>query len=321
MKNQGTKPIETKRLFLRRYRAEDAEEIFHNWASDPTVTEFLTWPTHTDSTVTRTVLTDWLSRYADTGYYNWGIVLKSSGELIGNIAVVDLDEKTESAEIGYCIGKNWWGQQIMPEALLAVMDYLFEEVNVNRVTAHHDSNNPKSGRVMQKAGMKREGVLRAAGICNQGIYDKVCYSLLRQERSAALKTEEKQPSAEAVPGLQLTALPYPFTVCKVDTYDGVDLTREFVFTGKTDEELSLVCITEQTPASTLEREDGWRAFRIQGVLDFSLIGILAKIAAILAENQIGIFVVSTFNTDYVFIKEENFARALDVLKKRGYQIL
>lgn len=75
------------------------------------------------------------------------------------------------------------------------------------------------------------------------------------------------------------------------------------------------------PANATVCDDGWKGFRIQGVLDFSLIGILSKIATILAEQDIGIFAVSTYNTDYIFMKKENFARALDVLSDAGYRII
>ena len=82
----------------------------------------------------------------------------------------------------------------------------------------------------------------------------------------------------------------------------------------------MVCKTEDTPADTIERDDGWRGFRIEGVLDFSLIGILSKLSAVLAENKIGIFAVSTYNTDYIFVKSENFERALKVLLDAGYTV-
>ncbi len=120
--------------------------------------------------------------------------------------------------------------------------------------------------------------------------------------------------------MELKKIDYDFTVCKVESENDLDLTKEFYFVGKTDEEISLVCISEDVPENTTEREDGWKAFRIEGVLDFSLIGILSKISTILADNQIGIFVVSTFNTDYVLVKEENFERALNLLKEKGYKI-
>lgn len=118
----------------------------------------------------------------------------------------------------------------------------------------------------------------------------------------------------------LKKLPYKLTVCKVADIKEIDLNTEFYFIGRTDEELSLVCKTEDTPAATTERDDGWRGFRIEGVLDFSLIGILSKLSGILAENSIGIFAVSTFNTDYILVKGENFERAMTVLADAGYTV-
>ena len=121
--------------------------------------------------------------------------------------------------------------------------------------------------------------------------------------------------------MELKTLPCALTVCKAADASAIDLGKDFYFIGKTDEELSLVCRTEDTPANTTDRDDGWRGFRIQGVLDFSLIGILSKLSGILAENNIGIFAVSTFNTDYILVKEENFDRALTVLAEAGYTVL
>lgn len=120
--------------------------------------------------------------------------------------------------------------------------------------------------------------------------------------------------------MKLKALPHALTVCKLADASEIDLNRDFYFLARTDEELSLVCRTEDTPANTAERDDGWRAFRIEGVLDFSLIGILSHLSAILAENKIGIFAVSTYNTDYILVKEQNFERALQVLAEKGYKV-
>lgn len=111
-----------------------------------------------------------------------------------------------------------------------------------------------------------------------------------------------------------------FSICKVADYTKVGLDTSFCFSATTDEEKSLVCPTKMVPANTTHREDGWRAFRIRGMLDFSLIGILADISRLLAGQKIGIFVVSTFNTDYVLTKKESFRRALDALKDAGYTI-
>lgn len=121
--------------------------------------------------------------------------------------------------------------------------------------------------------------------------------------------------------MELKKLDYDFTVCKVTSLADLKLDAEFFFIGRTDEEISLVCLTSDTPQHTTERDDDWKGFRIQGVPDFSLIGILSKLSIILAENRIGIFAVSTFNTDYIFVKEENFERAMKVLADAGYMVL
>ena len=121
--------------------------------------------------------------------------------------------------------------------------------------------------------------------------------------------------------MELKKIEHKLTVCKVEKISDIDLSSEFYFIGRTDEELSLVCKTDDTPDKTIERDDGWKGFRIQGVLDFSLIGILSKISGILADNKIGIFAVSTFNTDYILVKEENFEKALEVLADEGYTIV
>ena len=121
--------------------------------------------------------------------------------------------------------------------------------------------------------------------------------------------------------MKLKKIEHDLTVCKVQNVSDIDMTSEFYFIGKTDEEISLVCKTEDTPSRTVERDDGWKGFRIQGTLDFSLIGILSKLSGILADHKIGIFAVSTYNTDYILVKEENFERALSVLKSEGYSVI
>ena len=121
--------------------------------------------------------------------------------------------------------------------------------------------------------------------------------------------------------MELKKLNCDLTVCKVASVCDIDLNSNLFFIGKTDEEISLVCPTEDTPLNTTERDDGWKGFRIQGILDFSLIGILSKLSAILAENRIGIFAVSTYNTDYILVKSENFDKALLLLSDAGYEII
>lgn len=121
--------------------------------------------------------------------------------------------------------------------------------------------------------------------------------------------------------MEIKMLEQEFAVGQVRDYTQVNWAAEFCFTGKTDEEYSLVCTTGDVPANVIRRDDGWKAFRIQGVLDFSLVGILSKIAALLAENGIPIFAISTYNTDYVLTKAEHYEKALDVLRQAGYIIV
>lgn len=119
--------------------------------------------------------------------------------------------------------------------------------------------------------------------------------------------------------ITLETIPNQLSVCQLNSLNDFDMNNNFYFLGKTKEELSLVCPTENVPAKTINREDGWRGFKIVGILDFSLIGILAKISSLLADNQISIFAVSTYNTDYVLLKENKFEKAKNILINNGYQ--
>ena len=157
MNKVGTRQIETERLLLRRFVIEDAEDMYSGWCNDPEVSKYLTWPPHESADVTRYLLNTWIPEYEKGEYFNWVMELKETGKIIGNISY-------------------------MPEALKAVIDYLFDVAGMNRVVASHDVNNPKSGRVMQKAGMKYEGTLRQAGHNMQGIVDLCYYSVIKSDR-------------------------------------------------------------------------------------------------------------------------------------------
>lgn len=130
----------------------------------------------------------------------------------------------------------------------------------------------------------------------------------------------KEERSLATAQVCIESLPAELSVCKVEDYSGINLEVELCFTGKTDEENSLICPTAAVPENTTDREDGWKAMRIKGILDFSLIGILSGISSELAKHAIGIFVISTFNTDYILVKAEDLERALSVLEKKGYSL-
>jgi len=120
--------------------------------------------------------------------------------------------------------------------------------------------------------------------------------------------------------MELKIINKEFAVCKLKGLENIKFTDEYYFIGKTDEEISLVCEESSIPVDCIDYEKGWRAFKIQGILDFSLVGILLGISVILAKNDISIFAISTFNTDYILVNEENYIQAIDVLRKNEYDI-
>ena len=181
--HKGTCPLETSRLLLRRAVTEDAQPMFDNWASDPEVTKYLTWPAHSSPEISEMVINSWIDGYQKDDFYQWMIALKDAPDSpIGSISVVALNNDISKAEIGYCIGAPWWHRGIMSEALQEVMDFLFDEVGMNRIEARHDPRNPHSGAVMKKCGMQYEGTTRQSDRNNQGICDACHYALLAEER-------------------------------------------------------------------------------------------------------------------------------------------
>ena len=181
MEHKGAICLETDRLILRPFKIEDAEEVFNNWASDDEVTKYLTWPTHSSVEMSRSYMEFCINGYNEKNVYQWGMELKNSHELIGNISVVKIIDEIDSVELGWVIGRKWWGNGYTAEAAERLLEFFLTEVSVNRICAGHDIDNPNSGRVMQKIGMKYEGTLRQSGKSNQGIVDVANYSVLREE--------------------------------------------------------------------------------------------------------------------------------------------
>lgn len=183
MIHKGTTVLETERLILRKFKIEDAQNMFENWASDEMVTRFITWPPHDSVNVTKAIIEEWVKNYQNLDFYQWAIELKEIGEPIGSISVVSINENVEALEIGYCIGRDWWHQGYMSEAFSCIIDFLFNEVGANRICAKHDTDNPNSGRVMLKCGLIYEGTLRQAGRNNTNSRcDLAVYAILKQGR-------------------------------------------------------------------------------------------------------------------------------------------
>lgn len=120
--------------------------------------------------------------------------------------------------------------------------------------------------------------------------------------------------------MKIKTIPYLFSICKLNEILPDQLSNQFSFLSVTDNEISLVCKTENVPENAIYHEDGWRCYRIEGSLDFSLIGIIADISTILAQNNIPVFTVSTYDTDYFFIKTKFSLKAMNALKNKGYEI-
>ena len=150
MMHVGTKEIKTKRLVLRKFRLDDAQNMFNNWANDERVTKFLSWKPHENIDLTRKILSEWIENYQKTDYYNWCIEMDNMP--VGNICVVEINNEINGAELGYCLGYNWWGQGIMPEAMSAVVDFLLNNTEIKQVYAGHNIDNQKSGNVLKKCG-------------------------------------------------------------------------------------------------------------------------------------------------------------------------
>lgn len=181
MEHKGTVRIETPRLILRQFTMNDTKAAFRNWESDEKVTEFLRWTAVDSISETESVMKEWVDNYSDKSFYQWAIVPKDLNEPIGTISVVDMDEKTNKVQIGYCIGRKWWKQGYTSEAFLGIIPFFFDEVKVQRIESQHDPHNPGSGKVMQKCGLMYEGTLRKADWSNKGIVDACIYGLLAED--------------------------------------------------------------------------------------------------------------------------------------------
>ena len=178
--HKGTRELCTKRLKLRKYMLSDAIYMYKNYASDERVTRFLTWTPYKCIEDVESFLADRIAEYAYETMYHWAIELE--GEIIGSISTTFIDEKNHSCEIGYCIGYDYWNKGFTSEALIAVIDFLFNEIGINRIMAKHDIENPASGKVMLKCNMTYEGTLRKHYLRFDGTYsDSLVYSILKSD--------------------------------------------------------------------------------------------------------------------------------------------
>lgn len=180
--HKWTAKLETERLILRKFEKEDYKAMYENWASDPEVTKYLTWPTHKNHYVTKDVLKEWIDNYFHKDYYQWAICLKEENELIGSISIMNIDESNYNCEVGYCISRKYWNRGITTEAFKSVIAFGFEKIGFERIAARHDVENTASGKVMVKCGLTYEGTLRKILKNNKGdLVDCKYYSILKDE--------------------------------------------------------------------------------------------------------------------------------------------
>lgn len=163
----------------------DLEPMFRNCWSDIQVTQWTNYaPMKTLEDVRQRAgmfTPQWLAAYERPDRYSWAITLKESGEAIGRMFGMHPDDRAQEVELAYELGRAFWGRGLMTEAAEAALDFFFQQVGMFRVYAYHASQNPASGRVMQKCGMRCEGTMKQACVCNAGRFDKVNYALLAEE--------------------------------------------------------------------------------------------------------------------------------------------
>lgn len=177
----GTITLTTERLILRRFTIKDADNVYNNWASDSEISKYMRWEHHKNIGETESKIKDWLSRYKNNNFYQWAITFKNSDEPIGAIGLFVVNESDMCGDFGYSISRNYWGKGVATEALKGVLKIAFEMVGFNRIESYHSVNNPASGKVMLKAGMKLEGLARQKYKSNVGFEDCNIYSILKED--------------------------------------------------------------------------------------------------------------------------------------------
>jgi ribosomal-protein-alanine N-acetyltransferase len=181
LNHKGTIEIETQRLILRRFISDDSDSMFNNWASDEDISKYMRWKHNESIEETNIIISQWLLDYNRTSFYIWAIILKENDEPIGSIGLFIINENDACGDVGYSVGKKYWGLGIATEALKAVLGFAFKNVGFNRIETYHSTNNPASGKVMQKSGMTFEGFAKQKYISISGIEDCNMYSIIRDD--------------------------------------------------------------------------------------------------------------------------------------------
>ncbi|SHL38153.1 ribosomal-protein-alanine N-acetyltransferase [Anaerocolumna jejuensis DSM 15929] len=177
----GTQTIKTERLILRKFKCDDAIEVYNNWASNPNIQLDYGEPVYSSMEQVQEFLNKWILNYEDDGFYKWAINLKENHVNIGQIAFCRVYEEVATAEIEYCIGEHYWGNRYALEALNAVIEFMFFNSDFNKLEAYHRKDNPKSGRVLEKTIMKRVPTVRRFELSAENTDSEICYAITKKE--------------------------------------------------------------------------------------------------------------------------------------------
>lgn len=179
--HQGTITVETDRLILRQFSNEDASAMFHSWSSDEAVAQYMRWDAHKSIEETERIISAWINDYERFDFYLWAITLKETNELIGSIGMFSVNTHDMCYEVAYNIGRYFWNRGYVSEALKSVLRFGLQQVGINRIEAYHSINNPASGKVMLKSGMRFEGRARQKYRSHAGFEDCDLYAILKDD--------------------------------------------------------------------------------------------------------------------------------------------
>ena len=186
MKHIGTQKIETARLILREFNIDDVTDAYNNFYSNPKIAMYMQFDAHTDIAQTKEYLNNFFAGYKNSDFYRWAISLKSDNKVIGSIGFTIHNERDSVADLSYALSETFWNQGIITEALKVILQYGLLKVGINRIEAFHSIDNPASGKVMQKAGMKYEGHLRQKYKSHKGFEDCDLYAILKEDLFSAI---------------------------------------------------------------------------------------------------------------------------------------
>lgn len=172
--------VETPRMTLRKARMSDAQDIYR-YAKDPEVARHVLWDAHTSVFETRSYVRFLIYQYRTAQPGSWVIQLRETGRVIGTIGYMGYNRDNATVEVGYSLSQEYWGQGLMTEALSAVIDETFLTLELHRIEAMHFTDNPASGRVMEKCGMRHEGHMRERINCKGTFRDVEMWAILRKD--------------------------------------------------------------------------------------------------------------------------------------------